>query len=638
MSDARHVPSGGRYGGGGSILHSTSRAMQRLESASSWVWLTGMLCLGVATVLAVCALATYLTPFLGRGPAGEVYGSMALVAGLERLALVLHGVCVLALGLAGAVVLYRAWHPYVVWRGRESDPVWVRKLIRGWDWLARHPLDLAWRATYIAAILAALALVYGHYGEALGLSFAVEPDAMAARLVTPLALFVWPGIFVCLANVYGVRKHFLREGAKFGELVQPRDVADLMHPRDVRPFGGGTRGRFGTPSTAEGLMAPIRALVAFLQVRTAALRLRTAEIGQTDVQSDWVSQQALRGFRWGRDHRLSESNAWSLAIHAGILFVPLILAFVTNQIACIAPHTLPRVVGRDPGPKKRAYKVKIVTKRKFVVNPFSSIIFIQIDPRKMTVIDEKLLDRPWTGRRPAKSTKNSDKDGEGEGEGRFGLDGPVPGGAVRFTRLQHNGADWNRNVDLGADRLMLQEFHVRSEGIPVARRTESVTISQLRHFPMKGAPPFIYVTGRKPFGVSAEEARYLREYLLEKGGLIIGDSPGDSFASCFWTMIARVLGGQARWTEIPNDDEVFRRPCYLPNGAPPLWHHDGRRAKGIKVNGRWVVFYHPGDLGDAWRLGNSGAEPDSVEAAYDTGTNVIYYALRHYIRFHRGMH
>jgi len=613
--------------------------MQRLESASSWVWLTGMLCLGVATVLAACALATYLTPFLGRGPTDVAYRGSAPAVGLEVLVLALHGVAVLLLGLAGAVILFRAWHPYAVWQGRQSDPTWVRNLIRAWDWLARHPLDLAWRATYLTALLAGMGVVYRHWGEDLALSFVVERDPMAGRFVTPLALFVWPGIFVCLANAYRVRRHFLSEGARSEELVQPRDVADLMHPRDLEPFESRTEAWMGTPRVAERFMRPIRAFIAFLRVRTAALRLRTAEIGHTDVQSDWVSQQALRGYRWGRDRRLSESNALSLAIHAGIIFMPLVLAFVTNQIACIPPHKLPRVTG-DPPRRMRPRKVNIVQKREFVINPFSEIIFINIDPRVVAVIDQDRLDHPWTGRKPDKAIRDGDGDAEGEGSGggAWGLDGPVPGGAVRFTRLQHNGADWNRNVDLGADRLMLQEFHVRSEGIPVARKTESVTISQLRHFPKKGAPPFIYVTGRRPFSVTAEEARYLREYLLEKGGLIIGDSPGDSFTSCFRTAIARVLGGLARWTEIPNDDEIFRRPCYLPNGAPPLWHHDGRRAKGIRVKGRWVVFYHPGDLGDAWKVGNSGAEPDSVEAAYDTGTNVIYYALRHYIRFHRGMH
>jgi len=264
-----------------------------------------------------------------------------------------------------------------------------------------------------------------------------------------------------------------------------------------------------------------------------------------------------------------------------------------------------------------------------------AVIVVEMTADQMEVIDIEALEHPWTGPKAV----STDKDGEGgksSAKGQYGLPDGIPGGTVRFTRLQHNGADWDLNVELSADRLMLQEFHLRSGGIPVASGPESVRIEQLQHFPKKGAPPFIYVTGRRPFSVDARQALILKEYLLERGGFIIGDSPGDAFYRSFRGMISRVLVNQAVWTTIPNDDEIYRRPCSLPNGAPPLWHHDGYSGQGIKVNGRWVVFFHPGDMGDAWKAGNSGTDPETYEAAYDMGANLMYYALWHYGQFHRG--
>jgi hypothetical protein len=182
----------------------------------------------------------------------------------------------------------------------------------------------------------------------------------------------------------------------------------------------------------------------------------------------------------------------------------------------------------------------------------------------------------------------------------------------------------------------LQAFHSRTGGIPVANVSESVSFRRLSDLPKDGVPPFIYVTGRQPFTVSTDEARILRTYLLERGGFMIGDSPGGSFASSFRAMVRRALGDQAPWVEIPADDELFRIPQCLEDGAPPLWHHDGYRPEGIKVGSRWVVFYHPGDMGDAWKDGHSGATPEAVDAAYDMGTNLIYYALTRCILFRRG--
>jgi hypothetical protein len=77
-------------------------------------------------------------------------------------------------------------------------------------------------------------------------------------------------------------------------------------------------------------------------------------------------------------------------------------------------------------------------------------------------------------------------------------------------------------------------------------------------------------------------------------------------------------------------------PFLFPNGAPPLWHHSGMRAMGLKYNGRWVVFYHQGDLNDAWQTGHSGAAPHLADQAYKLGINIINYSFNQYYERHFG--
>jgi hypothetical protein len=76
-------------------------------------------------------------------------------------------------------------------------------------------------------------------------------------------------------------------------------------------------------------------------------------------------------------------------------------------------------------------------------------------------------------------------------------------------------------------------------------------------------------------------------------------------------------------------------PYVFPNGAPPLWHHGGNRALGAKHKNRWVVFYHPGDINDAWKTGHSGMDPQLANGAIEIGVNVVYYSFTHYLEMTR---
>jgi len=86
---------------------------------------------------------------------------------------------------------------------------------------------------------------------------------------------------------------------------------------------------------------------------------------------------------------------------------------------------------------------------------------------------------------------------------------------------------------------------------------------------------------------------------------------------------------------IPDDDILFQLPFSFVNGPPPLWHHGGVNSMGVKHNGRWVVFYHPGDVNDAWKVNRSGMREDLADGAMEIGVNVVYYSFSHYLELTR---
>jgi hypothetical protein len=82
---------------------------------------------------------------------------------------------------------------------------------------------------------------------------------------------------------------------------------------------------------------------------------------------------------------------------------------------------------------------------------------------------------------------------------------------------------------------------------------------------------------------------------------------------------------------ISKDDPIYQMPNVFADGAPPLWHHGGSQALGIKRGRRWVVYYHPGDMNDAWKIGHSGMSPELTRRAYQLGINIVYHAFTHYL-------
>ena len=230
----------------------------------------------------------------------------------------------------------------------------------------------------------------------------------------------------------------------------------------------------------------------------------------------------------------------------------------------------------------------------------------------------------------------------GAGGGKMGAGGGKGGGwpdgmenaKVRFIRMEYNGRGWDDGMDATtrADMNFLEAFR-QLTGFKVAAASESHSIGMLKKYPKGMAPPFVYMTGDADINVTAGEIKTMREYLLD-GGMLFADCGSPQWDRSFRTFARQLFPGESLLV-IADDDPLFQIPFAFPNGAPALWHHGGRRAMGIKHKGRWVVFYHPGDINDAWKTGHSGMSSELTKGAMEMGVNIVYYSFTHYLELTR---
>ena len=211
---------------------------------------------------------------------------------------------------------------------------------------------------------------------------------------------------------------------------------------------------------------------------------------------------------------------------------------------------------------------------------------------------------------------------------KYGWPTGMENAKLRFIRLDHGGPNWDRNMGRDADYNMLMKLRDFT-GFAVAECTESIKPDQFARFLKGSGYPFIYITGTGAIYLSEEDVKILRKYLLVKNGMIFADNCGGDFDFHFRALMRQVLP-DLRFVNISNDDVIFQYPFLFLTGAPPLFRHSGDRAQGIKYNGRWVVFYHPGAMGDVWRTEGFGLSPEVQMMAYKMGANVIAYAFTQY--------
>lgn len=286
-------------------------------------------------------------------------------------------------------------------------------------------------------------------------------------------------------------------------------------------------------------------------------------------------------------------------------------------------YELPAGGGSD-SIKATSVKVQKVVRKKYVINPYSSILFAA--PPPIDQIDVKLAEETANRYQAGKGAGGL---GEGEGEGG-GFGGGTGAGKIRFIRLRHSDKAWDKNFGIGGDRNLLAEFVVREPKLQgkVADETEAIDAATLGTFPAKKSPPLVYVGGAHTFAPSAADKKVLKQYLTERHGMILGDNLGGSgFHSNFIAVMNEITGTAG--VPIPRDDRIHERPYTLPQ-LPIVVAHGGSTPIGWKIDGRWAVYYHPGALSDAWRDDRAGIKKEIAELCYQLGINIVYYAHREY--------
>lgn len=322
------------------------------------------------------------------------------------------------------------------------------------------------------------------------------------------------------------------------------------------------------------------------------------------------------GWYYGRRNPKLNQSVSVLLVYALLFFV---LVSLVAQLAG-RKDSIYELPGGGGQAKALAQTIRVqkIVRAKYVVNPYSAIRF-EVPP-----IDDVKL-------RLDEATEHTYTVGYGEGTGGPGFGTGTSRGKVRFIRLQYSGGDWDQKFGIGADLNMLLEYGIRT-GQKVSDKTESRTIAELRSFPKGKSPPVVYMTGERNITLSKFEIKVLREYLTEKHGMIFGDNGGSAhFHAQFLAMMAAVLP-DVRPVRVPLDDVIHRIPYHIPF-LPYVAPHGGKDALGWWVDGRWVGYYHPGDIGDAWCDGHAGIKPEVWECCYQLGTNVIFYAHVEYAKW-----
>ena len=321
-----------------------------------------------------------------------------------------------------------------------------------------------------------------------------------------------------------------------------------------------------------------------------------------------------RAWYYGRGSRKLKQSMLASVTYGVAFWLSVI---ILSQIRGCRPHDyeLPAGGGQQ---KTVAQSVKIqkVIRRKYVVNPYSSIKF-NVPP-----IDDVKLQLQ-------EATAHQYVVGYGEGTGA-GFAGGSQRGKVRLIRLEYDGGDWDLNFGIGGDSNMLLEYGLLTQQ-KVGDKTEAIRIAQLAGFPRDKSPPLVFLTGQGSLSVSNSEVKVLREYLIDKHGLLFASSGSQHFHNQFLALMNRVLP-DVRAVPVPMDDSIHRIPFAIPS-FPYVVPHGGREPLGWSADGRWLVYYHPGDISDAWADGHSGVSSEIYNGCYQLGANVINYGHVEYAKW-----
>ncbi len=327
--------------------------------------------------------------------------------------------------------------------------------------------------------------------------------------------------------------------------------------------------------------------------------------------------------RHGADPRYRKSIFGSVLAHVFVLFViPWLLA-----VGCRERYERPDGGGNPVvallrvTPRRRKKKPK----RRPIVNPHNAIVF------HLPTLEESDILQNVTMASEAPYTYTKTRPGNtGRGPGkRPGFRHGSRGGVVKFVRLRYAGREWNDGMDRreGADVNFMQYFR-KVTRLPTSTLPEAKSPNEIARYERGFAPPFLYMTGDRDIHLSRRDLKILRRYMLE-GGMVFADCGSSAWDRAF-RAFARQVFPDKHLAPIPDGDPIFRLPFEFRDGAPPLWHHGGKQALGLKHRGRWCMFYFPGDLNDAWKTGASGLDRVQTAQAFELGVNIVYYSFVRY--------
>ena len=369
---------------------------------------------------------------------------------------------------------------------------------------------------------------------------------------------------------------------------------------------------------------PAIGMAAFAAWTHVMLRSRSVYAAFTREKGPAMAgDRVLEDFRThGRDPRHRRSLYYSTYTHLFILF--LLPWLLTRSCEDMEPYKVPKGSGNPVVAMVKMTKPKKKKKQTLSLRPNSAILY------EIPDLDDSQVDQQMEEQTQATYAANNAKSGKmGKGGGK---DGGWPEGMdkykIRFIRLEHNGAGWDDGMDeSNADINFLRAFAEATGFKKIANKGESHSIALLKKYPKDGFPPFVFLTGNGNMGnVSKDDKKILRDYCLN-GGMLIADAGSVQFHNSFMPFIRDVFPDKPL-IDIADDDMLYQVPYTFPDGAPPFWRLGGTRALGIKHEGRWIAFYHPGDMNGAWKSpGYTDVTPEMREAAMNLGVNLVYYSF-----------
>jgi len=324
----------------------------------------------------------------------------------------------------------------------------------------------------------------------------------------------------------------------------------------------------------------------------------------------------------GQDPRARLSFYASVVTH---ILVIIIIPWLVQLGGCVEAYKVPKGSGNPVVAMVKMVKPEKKKKKTMTLRPSSAIIY-EIPDLDDTEVDRVMEDKTQVQYQALANAK-AGKMGKGGGD-KGGWPEGMDDYKIRFIRLDHGGNGWDDGMDAsGADINFLRAFAKNTGFKNIAPKGEKHSIALLAKYPKDGFPPFVYLTGNGGMGsVSSSDRKILREYCL-KGGMLVADAGSPEFHRSFTHFIQQVFPDKPL-LDIADDDMLYQMPYGFPEGAPAFWHHGGRRALGMKHENRWMVFYHPGDMNDAWKSpGYTDVSPEMRDAAMQLGINIVYYAF-----------